>query len=603
MSSRTSSSIGHPVTSGLEALDQLRGVGAAAADDGDLQAHAPSLQPWGLTPIAYNVISNRRVAQARNPRSVARGPPRPMARFRLELGPIPLHHQVYLDLRAALDAGEWKPGDRLPTERDLASRYGCSLITVRRALGELAREQRLERTRGRGHVRPAPADRSRLRRRAVVHRGDADARPRPGRRGWSRRGPSRPARPSPTRCGLELGSPTLYLERLRLADGEPLLLEQVHLPAERFPGPARLRPRARLALRPADRALRRPRRTGARGPRAGPAARPRGAPARPQAGHAGPARSKASHPPRRAARSSSAGPSCVAIGRATTWSAWSCARTGRATTDKRRRRRSVRWLVAPPSGSRTRRSTHANERRAAWPSCIAVAGARRVGLQLHRRPARRPRRGVGEPGGIERQGTARGVRRRAVGDTGPDAAAAERILGQAPGDVARPLVLLPRHRRRSPSRSRSSRRSPTTSTPRTRASTCSSRATSSPRPATRCRSSSAPATAPDIVGPVGVGGAEFFHGQWLDLQPLIDKNKFDMTQFPSRPSTSTTSAARARSASRSPSTRRSSSTRPACSRRPGSPSRPTSSERQVHDARRLRWSRGTTTRSRSSRSC
>ena len=30
------------------------------------------------------------------------------------------------------------------------SRYGCSLITVRRALGDLAREQRLERTRGRG---------------------------------------------------------------------------------------------------------------------------------------------------------------------------------------------------------------------------------------------------------------------------------------------------------------------------------------------------------------------------------------------------------------------------------------------------------------------
>ena len=36
--------------------------------------------------------------------------------------------------------------------------------------------------------------------------------------------------------GIEPGSPTLYLERLRLAGGEPLLLEQVHLPAERFPG-------------------------------------------------------------------------------------------------------------------------------------------------------------------------------------------------------------------------------------------------------------------------------------------------------------------------------------------------------------------------------
>jgi multiple sugar transport system substrate-binding protein len=37
---------------------------------------------------------------------------------------------------------------------------------------------------------------------------------------------------------------------------------------------------------------------------------------------------------------------------------------------------------------------------------------------------------------------------------------------------------------------------------------------------------------PDIVGPVGIGGAEAFHGQWLDLQPYIDKNGYDMSQFP-----------------------------------------------------------------------
>ena len=35
-----------------------------------------------------------------------------------------------------------------------------------------------------------------------------------------------------------------------------------------------------------------------------------------------------------------------------------------------------------------------------------------------------------------------------------------------------------------------------------------------------------------MVGPVGIGGAESFHGQWLDLQPLIDKNHVDMTQYP-----------------------------------------------------------------------
>jgi len=73
-----------------------------------------------------------------------------VARYRLEVGPVPLHHQVYLDLSSAMDDGEWKPGDRLPTERELAERYGCSLITVRRALSELVREGRIERTRGRG---------------------------------------------------------------------------------------------------------------------------------------------------------------------------------------------------------------------------------------------------------------------------------------------------------------------------------------------------------------------------------------------------------------------------------------------------------------------
>ena len=36
---------------------------------------------------------------------------------------------------------------------------------------------------------------------------------------------------------------------------------------------------------------------------------------------------------------------------------------------------------------------------------------------------------------------------------------------------------------------------------------------------------------PDIVGPVGVGGAEAFHGQWLDLAPYIAKNNYDLSQY------------------------------------------------------------------------
>ncbi len=149
-----------------------------------------------------------------------------MARFRLELGPVPLHHQVYLDLRAALDNGEWRAGDLLPPERQLAGRYGCSLITVRRALSELTREGRIQRTRGRGTTVLQPR----------IERDFG------GTLSFTEEMQDRGLDPetrligAAAALGIEPGSPTLYVERLRVAGGEPLLLEQVHLPAERFPG-------------------------------------------------------------------------------------------------------------------------------------------------------------------------------------------------------------------------------------------------------------------------------------------------------------------------------------------------------------------------------
>ena len=158
-----------------------------------------------------------------------------MARFQLERGPIPLHHQVFRDLKSALDAYEWRPGERMPTERELAERYGCSLITVRHALGELVREGRIERTRGRGTFVLQP----RIDRDIAGAMSFSDEMQRRGLDPTTRVVTARiePAGESVAgSLGIAADAPVVYLERVRLGSGEPLLLEQARLPSERFPG-------------------------------------------------------------------------------------------------------------------------------------------------------------------------------------------------------------------------------------------------------------------------------------------------------------------------------------------------------------------------------
>jgi GntR family transcriptional regulator len=68
--------------------------------------------------------------------------------------------QVYMVLRDRILSGALAFGLKLPTENDLARRYGVSRVTVRRALGELARERLIERRRSLGTrvvYRPGPA--------------------------------------------------------------------------------------------------------------------------------------------------------------------------------------------------------------------------------------------------------------------------------------------------------------------------------------------------------------------------------------------------------------------------------------------------------------
>ena len=65
------------------------------------------------------------------------------------------------DLRAALAqdlrSGRWKPGEKLPTEREFGLRYGVARNTVRRALDALEAEGLILRHVGRGTFRATPA--------------------------------------------------------------------------------------------------------------------------------------------------------------------------------------------------------------------------------------------------------------------------------------------------------------------------------------------------------------------------------------------------------------------------------------------------------------
>jgi GntR family transcriptional regulator len=62
----------------------------------------------------------------------------------------PLYEQIKGLLTQSLVAGEWKPGESIPSETDLASRYKVSQGTVRKAIDALAAENVLVRRQGKG---------------------------------------------------------------------------------------------------------------------------------------------------------------------------------------------------------------------------------------------------------------------------------------------------------------------------------------------------------------------------------------------------------------------------------------------------------------------
>ncbi|MDO5145445.1 MAG: GntR family transcriptional regulator [Eubacteriales bacterium] len=61
---------------------------------------------------------------------------------------VPLHYQIYLDILKRIQTGEFRPGEKLPSESELQKIYEVSRITVRSAVEMLAQEGIVKKHRG-----------------------------------------------------------------------------------------------------------------------------------------------------------------------------------------------------------------------------------------------------------------------------------------------------------------------------------------------------------------------------------------------------------------------------------------------------------------------
>ena len=72
----------------------------------------------------------------------------------------PLHRRIYADLERRILSGDWAPGQRIPFEHELTAAYGCSRMTVNKALSALAAEGLIERRRRAGSFVSRPRSQS-----------------------------------------------------------------------------------------------------------------------------------------------------------------------------------------------------------------------------------------------------------------------------------------------------------------------------------------------------------------------------------------------------------------------------------------------------------
>jgi GntR family transcriptional regulator len=148
----------------------------------------------------------------------------------------PLYRQIAALITRSLQASEWKPGEAIPSEVDLAARYKVSQGTVRKAIDDLASSNLLVRRQGKGTYVATHAEETTqfrfLRLRADSDGGQREPLSRRFLDCRRQRAPAEVARA----IGLRGGEAALQVRRLLYFRGRPVVLDDIWLPAALFKG-------------------------------------------------------------------------------------------------------------------------------------------------------------------------------------------------------------------------------------------------------------------------------------------------------------------------------------------------------------------------------
>jgi GntR family transcriptional regulator len=146
----------------------------------------------------------------------------------------PLGRQIAAQLEERILNDVWRPGSRIPPERELAGEFGVARSTVREALETLERSGLVVRHRGSGTF----VAHRRLEQSLLGHFSIVDALRSTGAAITTllREQSVESASPLIAReLGLATGDPVLSVERIRSVDGDPFMLESTWLPMAALP--------------------------------------------------------------------------------------------------------------------------------------------------------------------------------------------------------------------------------------------------------------------------------------------------------------------------------------------------------------------------------